>query len=133
RLPYYLSLQVRVCRKLGSIEQGLALVDEALAESRANDERWWDAELFRLRGELLLAHGADDEGQAALTQALEVARVQEAKSLELRAATSLAPVWQARGRKGDARRLLGDVFGWFTEGFETPDLRWARALLAQLA
>jgi predicted ATPase/DNA-binding SARP family transcriptional activator len=132
RLPYYLSLQARVCRKLGRIEEGLALVDEALAVSRANDERWWDAELIRLRGELLHARGVDDEVEAALARALEIARAQEAKSLELRATMSLARVWQAHGQTDEARRLLGDVYGWFAEGFDTPDLRRARSLLARL-
>jgi predicted ATPase/DNA-binding SARP family transcriptional activator len=133
RLPYYLSLQARVCRKLGRIEEGLALVDEALAVSQTNDERWWDAELYRLRGELLHARGADDAVEAALARALDIARAQDAKSLELRAAMSLARAWRAHGRTDEARRLLGDVYGWFTEGFDTPDLRRARLLLARLA
>ena len=90
--------------------------------------------LRRLRAELLhAAQGADDEVEAALTQALEIARSQEAKSLELRAAMSLARLWGEQGRADEARRRLGDVYGWFTEGFDTPDLRRARALLARLA
>ncbi|HZC76474.1 MAG TPA: hypothetical protein VE258_01915, partial [Ktedonobacterales bacterium] len=133
RLPYYLGLLARLCRRAEQHEDGLAVIDEALVESQANNERWWDAELFRLRGELLHAQGADDEVEAALSQALEIARSQEARSLELRATMSLARMWQAHDRTDEARRLLGDVYGWFTEGFDTPDLRRARSLLARLA
>jgi predicted ATPase/DNA-binding SARP family transcriptional activator len=134
RLPYYLSLQARICHKLGRPAEGLALLDEALAVSQANNERWWDAEIFRLRGELLRAQGADNDAiEAALARALEIARGQQAKSLELRAAMSLARVWQTHGQTDEARRLLASVYGWFTEGFDTPDLRRVRSLLARLA
>ncbi len=134
RLPYYLGLLARLCRRSGQMDDGLAVIDEAMAEARANSEWWWDAELHRLRAELLhAAQGADDEVEAALTQAREIARSQEAKSLELRAAMSLARLWSEQGRADEARRRLGDVYGWFTEGFDTPDLRRARALLARLA
>src|SRR6185436_1233401 len=101
---------------------------------RAHNERWWDAELHRVRGELLLASGADpDEGEAAYTRAIEIARTQQARSLELRAATSLARLWRTQGRAEDARRLLQSLYSWFTEGFDTMDLREAKALLDELS
>ncbi|MGH2514459.1 MAG: ATP-binding protein [Ktedonobacterales bacterium] len=134
RLPYYLWLLASACARAGRIEDGLAAIDEAMAASRTHDERWWDAELHRLRGELLRARGAEpDDVEAALLQARETARAQQARSLELRAAMSLARWWRARRRTDDACRLLSDVYAWFTEGFDTPDLRAARSLLAELA
>jgi predicted ATPase len=133
RLPYYLWLLAQVYAQAGSLDDALAAIDEALAESRATNERWWDAELHRLRGELLLARGGDDEEiDLALLRAKEIAEAQEAKSLELRAAMSLARHWRNHGRSEDARRLLSGVYDWFTEGFETSDLQAAQALLAQL-
>ena len=133
RLPYYLSLLAQVCGKAGHAEEGLASIDEALAEARAHNERWWDAELHRLRGELLLMHGADaSDVEAAMLRAIEIARSQWARSLELRATMSLARLWIAQKRSDDARRQLSDLYAWFTEGFETPDLQAARLLLAYL-
>jgi predicted ATPase len=133
RLPYYLSLLAQVCGKAGRIKQGLASIDEALSEARTHNERWWDAELHRLRGEFLLMHGADaPDVEAALLRAISIARSQQARSLELRATMSLARLWIAQNRSADARRWLQDVFSWFTEGFETPDLQAAQLLLAHL-
>jgi predicted ATPase len=133
RLPYYLSLLAHVCRKAGQAKEGLACIDEALAEAGAHNERWWDAELHRLRGEFLLIHRADaSDGEAALLCAIEIAQSQRARSLELRATMSLARWWMAQNRRADARRRLRDVYAWFTEGFETPDLHAAQLLLAQL-
>ena len=133
RLPYYLSLLAQVCGKAGRAEEGLASIDEALSEARTHNERWWDAELHRLRGEFLLMHGADaSDVEAALLRAIEIARSQQARSLELRATMSLARLWIAQHRSNDARRQLSDLYAWFTEGFETPDLQAARLLLAQL-
>jgi predicted ATPase len=134
RLPYYLWLLARVYAQAGSLDAALAAIDEGMAESRANNERWWDAELHRLRGEILLARGSDlEDVDRALLRAKEIAEAQEAKLLELRAATSLARYWRDRGRSEDAQQLLSGVYAWFTEGFETPDLRAARALLDELA
>jgi DNA-binding SARP family transcriptional activator/tetratricopeptide (TPR) repeat protein len=134
RHPYYLGLLARLCRRADHIEDGLAVIDEAMAESRAHNERWWDAELHRLRGELLWARGTDvRDVETALLRARAIAREQRARSLELRAATSLARLWGEQGRTGEARRMLDEMYGWFTEGFETPDLRRARTLLARLA
>jgi predicted ATPase len=95
-------------------------------------DRFWEAELLRVRGELLLARGADGdcvEGEQSLRDAVRVARMQEAKSLELRAATSLGRALHARGQSDEAASLLSDVYGWFTEGFETADLKEAHAML----
>jgi predicted ATPase len=133
RLPYYLSLLAHVCGKAGCVEEGLACIDEALTEARTHNERWWDAELHRLRGELLFMQGADaPDVEAALLRAIEIARSQQAGSLELRATMSLARLWIAQHRPDDARRRLQDMYSWFIEGFETPDLQAARLLLAQL-
>jgi len=103
----------------------------------ANDtgECRWDAELHRLKGELLLARPAEHHAEAEtyFHQALDVARRQEAKSLELRAAMSLARLWQQQGQRAEARELLAPIYGWFTEGFDTADLQEAKALLEVLA
>jgi predicted ATPase len=132
RLPYYLSLLARVYGKAGRPADGLAVIDEALAAARGQNEHWWDAELHRLRGDLLLMRGAAaPDGEAAVLSALQIARAQGAKSLELRAAASLVQVRIAQQRPDDGRRLLADLYGWFKEGLETPDLQAARSLLAQ--
>ncbi len=134
RLPYYLSLLAQVYGKAGCAQEGLTSIDEALSEARTHNERWWDAELHRLRGELLLMRGADaSDVEAAFLRAVQIARSQQARSLELRATLSLARLWMAQNRPADARGRLQDVYAWFTEGFETPDLQAARLLLAQLS
>jgi predicted ATPase len=126
RLPYYLGLLAGVCRQAGRAAEGLAVIDEALAMARTNNERWWDAELHRLRGDLRLAAGAgDDEAAAAYLRALEIARTIGARSLELRAATSLA-----RLRRSPAP--LAELIHTFGEGRETPDHQAAQALLSEL-
>jgi DNA-binding SARP family transcriptional activator/tetratricopeptide (TPR) repeat protein len=135
RLPYYLWLLAQVCCQAGEVGDGLTVVQEALEESQATGERWWDSELYRLRSELLQRRGSpgdEREIESCLWQALEIARSRQARSLELRAATSLARLWQRRARADAARRTLRDVYDWFTEGFKTPDLRTARSLLAEL-
>lgn len=124
RLPYYLGLLASVYSRAGRTAEGLAAVDEGLAAARMHNERWWDAELHRLRGELLLGSGADaHEAEAAYLRSIEIARAQQARGLELRTATSLAQLWCASHRRDDARRLLTAVYGWFTEGLDTPDSR----------
>jgi DNA-binding SARP family transcriptional activator/tetratricopeptide (TPR) repeat protein len=133
RLPYYLALLAQVYGKAGRIEEGLAAIDEAFSEAHAHNERWWDAELYRLRGEFLLMRGSDAaDVEAVFFHAIEIAQSQQARSLELRATMSLARLWNARHRSNDARCRLQDIYGWFTEGFETPDLQAARLLLEQL-
>jgi predicted ATPase/DNA-binding SARP family transcriptional activator len=132
RLPYYLSLLALVYEKARYVDEGLACIDEAQAEARAHNERWWDAELLRQRGEFLMLRGADvADGEAVFLRAIEIARAQQAKSLELRATMSLARLWIAHQRGDEARQRLGEIYTWFTEGFETPDLRAARRLLRQ--
>jgi len=133
RLPYYLSLLAQVYGQAGRAKEGLAAIDEAISGALAVCERWWDAELHRLRGELLLMRGSDAaDVEAAFLRAIEIAQSQQARSLELRATMSLARLWSAQHRSGEARHRLQDVYDWFTEGFETPDLQAARLLLAQL-
>ena len=100
-----------------------------------HEERWWEAEVCRLRGVLLLRQTGTPpaEAEAWLQRALDVARRQEAKSLELRAAVSLAGLWQQQGKPAKAYELLGPIYGWFTEGLDTADLQEAKALLEELS
>ncbi len=121
---------------LGHITEGLNVIAEALEFVRQTDERWWEAEIYRLKGELLLKEEGkrlrlkdEESAEACFLNAIEVARRQEAKSLELRAAVSLARLWQAHGKQEQAHQMLAEIYGWFTEGFETMDLREAKALL----
>jgi len=133
RLPYYFGLLAQVCSQAGHVEDGLAAVDEGMAASRAHNERWWDAELHRLRGELLLAGGADaNDAEAAYLRAIEVARSQQARALELRATTSLVRLSSGQRRAGDASHLLQSLYSWFTEGFDSPDLQAAASVLAKV-
>ena len=101
----------------------------------ATEERWWEAEVYRLQGALLLQLPRPDVGQAeaCFQQALHVAGRQQAKALELRAALSCSQLWLAQGKRDEARGLLAPIYGWFTEGFDTADLQEARALLEALA
>jgi predicted ATPase len=121
--------------KAGQAEEGLALVAEVLEVVRKTGEREYEAEVHRIKGELLLARSPSDRAgaEASFRQALEIARRQSAKFPELRAATSLARLWQRQDRKEEARALLAPVYEWFTEGFDTRDLKDARALLEELA
>lgn len=98
-----------------------------------NRDCYYDAELHRLRGELLLVTGATEaEAEICFQQAIEIARQQSAKSWELRATTSLARLWQRQGKKAEARQMLAEIYGWFTEGFDTANLKDAKALLEEL-
>jgi predicted ATPase len=135
RLPYYLALLAEACGQTGQAAEGLTLLAEALAQAHKAGESWTEAELHRLKGELLLALPADNhaEAEGCLHQALAVARHQQAKALELRAATSLSRLWQQQGKQTEAHQLLAEIYGWFTEGFDTPDLQAAKALLEALA
>jgi DNA-binding SARP family transcriptional activator len=133
RLPYYLALLADAHLRGGEAAAGLGIVEEALSRARETNERWWDAELHRLRAELLLAGGAAvNEAEADLARALAIARGRKAKSLELRAAHTLARLWAEAGRAAEARDLLAPVYSSFTEGLDTPDLGDARALLSSL-
>jgi predicted ATPase len=129
--PYHLALLAEAYGQAGQPEAGLAALDEALTLVATTEERWWEAEVHRLKGELLLQLPLPDISQATACfhQALEVARSQQAKSLELRAALSLSRLWQQHGKQDQARQLLTELYSWFTEGFETPDLQEARMWL----
>jgi predicted ATPase len=117
-----------------TVEEGLHLLAEALALAKEREARSYEAEMGRLRGELLLKQKVPDarQAEADFHHALEVACQQQAKSLELRAAISLSRLWQQQGKRAEAYELLAPVYGWFTEGFDTADLREAKALLAAL-
>ena len=135
--PYYLALLADVIGRAGELEEAHRLLDEAQIAVQSSGECWWEAELYRLKGELTLAQsplsGSESErGKVAedyFDKALRVASGQGAKSLELRAAMSLSRLWTTQGKDAEARQKLADVYGWFTEGFELPDLKEARALL----
>jgi predicted ATPase len=121
----------------GQTAEGLSLLAEALALVDKIGEHGWGGELHRLQGELLLAQAGErqqmQEAEACFNQALDVARSQQAKSWELRAATSLARLRQQQGKRHEARELLAPIYGWFTEGFDTADLQEAKALLDSLS
>jgi DNA-binding winged helix-turn-helix (wHTH) protein/predicted ATPase len=129
--PYHLALLAEAYGQARQPDAGLTCLAEALTLAEATEERWWEAELYRLKGELLLRLPLPDISQATACfhQALEVARRQQAKSLELRATLSLSRLWQQHGKQDQARQLLTEVYSWFTEGFETPDLQEARVWL----
>ncbi|ETW93389.1 MAG: hypothetical protein ETSY1_39475 [Candidatus Entotheonella factor] len=132
--PYMLGMLAESYGAIGELEHGLAAIAEALDLANTHDERWWEAELYRLQAELRLQQDTPDVLQVAtdLQQALKVAREQEAKSLELRAATSLARLLRQQGYAAEAHELLAPLYGWFTEGFNTADLKDAQALLTEL-
>src|SRR5450755_1420742 len=130
--PYMLAVLSSAKADLGKPDEGFELLEEALASIEVSGERWWLAELHRLRGRLLAARGQHDKGEACFRQAIEVSSEQRARMLELRAATSLARLWSDRGKNAEARDLLAPIYGWFTEGFETLDLKEARMLLDEL-
>ena len=129
--PYYLALLAEAYGQAGQPEVGLTCLAEALTLVEVTEGRWWEAELYRLKGELLLRLPLPDipQATACFHQALDVARNQQAKALELRAALSLSRLWQQQGQRDQASQLLTEVYSWFTEGFETPDLQEARLWL----
>jgi predicted ATPase len=136
--PYQLALLAEALARVGQVLDGLTALAEALALSTASGECFLEAELYRLRGELLLADAATDPSawcaaDTCFRQALDVARAQEAKSLELRAVLSLGRLYQQQGRQAEARPLVAETYGWFTEGFDLPDLQEARGFLEQLS
>jgi predicted ATPase len=133
--PSFLGLLAETYGEVGQSEEGLGVLVDAFAAVDAYGERWWEAELHRLNAELLLPLSGNNHNEAEIRchRALDVARRQEAKSLELRAAMSLARLWQQQGQRAAARDLLAPVYGWFTEGFDTADLQEAKALLEELS
>jgi predicted ATPase len=149
----FLALLAEEYGKAGQPEEGLTVLAEALAHAGKTEERWYEAELYRLKGTLLLndergtrndelnsssVHRSSfsihhsEEAEACFLKAIDIARWQQAKSLELRAVMSLSRLWQQQGKKDEARQMLAEVYGWFTEGFDTKDLQEARALLDDL-
>jgi class 3 adenylate cyclase/predicted ATPase len=135
RRPQYMALLAEAYGGIGQSEEGLNVLAEALAAVEKTGGRFYEAELYRLKGELLRRQALPNEDQAetCFRQALDVARRQQAKSLELRAAMSLARLWQRQGQRTAARDLLAPVYGWFTEGFDTADLQEAKALVEALS
>jgi predicted ATPase len=134
-VPYFCTLLADVCDHLGHPTDGLQALAEAHTLVEQHEERWWEAEVCRLRGALLLRQTGTSqrEAEACFQRALDVARRQEAKSLELRAAMSLARLWQQQGKRNVAYGLLAPIYDWFTEGFDTADLQEARTLLDELS
>jgi len=141
--PYFLAQLAEAYGKGGQVGEGLAALAEALEFVDRTEERFYEAELYRLRGELTLARssvqglassvqGLESEAEGYFLKAIEVARKQQAKSLELRAVMSLSWLWQSQGKRDEARQMLAEVYNWFTEGFETADLKEAKALLEEL-
>ena len=164
-LPFFLSFLAEATLRQGQIEEGLATVTEALRLTETNLDRFWEAETYRLKGELLLQSGvqslesrvkkspkfkvqspksaktksqilnskSQEEAEACFLQAIAIAQQQGAKSLELRAVMSLARLWQQQGKTAEAHKLLFEIYHWFTEGFDTKDLREAKILLEELS
>jgi predicted ATPase len=128
----------------GETEKGLSVLDEALSRLHKTGVRYYEAELHRIKGKLLLAREGKNqkakskrekvsEAETCMRQAIEIARQQSAKSLELRAVMSLSRLWQRQGKQDEARQMLGEIYGWFTEGFDTADLKEAKELLDGLS
>ena len=132
RMALLLSVFAEACRTIGLRDQGLRAVAEALPLC---EKYTYESEVLRLKGELLLLSGPQSlksraqQAEGCFCRAIEIARRQEAKSLELRAAMSLSRLWQKQGKKTEARKLLAEIYGWFTEGFDTADLKEAKGLL----
>jgi predicted ATPase len=134
-LPTFLGLLTEAYEKLGRVDEAVAVVTDAVGMATDSGAHYWDAEFARLQGTLMLwrvSASAQDDAESCFRRAIEIAQRQKAKTLELRAATSLSRLWQSQGKIGEARGLLSEVYEWFDEGFETADLRDAKALLEQL-
>src|SRR5215510_13708543 len=138
--PHFLALLAEAYGRGRQAEEGLAAVVEALTQVDKGRRSWWTAELYRLKGELMLAQSSAQglgfrvkEAEECFLKAIEIARRQQAKSLELRAVISLARLWQQQGKRAEARQMLAEIYGWFTEGFDTVDLQEAKVLLAELS
>jgi class 3 adenylate cyclase/predicted ATPase len=132
--PYFLCLLAEACLETGRLDDGLSALTEALVFANKNEEREHEAEIHRLKGELLLKQNDSNVAQApgCFERAIEIARKQSAKSLELRATMSLARLLAKQDRRDEARAMLAEIYGWFTEGFDTADLKDAKALLDEL-
>ena len=133
QVPYRLARAADAYRAAGEAQEGLRLIEEAVAVVDDSGDRWFQPELHRLRGELLLGSGQRDAAEQSFQEALRGASNPQAKFLALRAGTSLARLWRDQGKRTEARDLLAPTYGWFTEGFNTADLIEAKALLDELA
>jgi class 3 adenylate cyclase/predicted ATPase len=132
-VPHYLDLQGTACEIAGQTEEAMSLLDEALLLIERTGERWLEAELNRHKGELLVRQGHTEAAEKLYQKGLRISQEQEAKLWELRAVASLARLRRDQGRRAEARNLLAPIYGWFTEGFDTPDLKDAKTLLDELA
>ncbi len=138
--PLFLCFLAEACGTAGRFEEGLAAVSEAIAIVGKTDERYSEAELHRLKGDLVLRSsgveaepGVQTEAEECFRKSIEIARQQEARSYELKAVTSLSRLWKQQGKKAEARQALAEIYGWFSEGFETQDLIDAKELIEQLS
>ena len=131
---HFLALIANALGRMGRFDEGLRTIDESFPIIERTGARFYEAEVHRLKGELLLAQHASNAAQAeqCFRTAIEISRRQKAKSWELRATTSLARLLAKQGKRDEARAMLADIYGWFTEGFDTADLKDAKALLDQL-
>lgn len=133
-LPFYLGVLAEAYARAGQIAEGLKTLDDALDTTAQNDERLYEAEIYRLKGELLLMNGNPEyDAEVCFRQAFQVANQQESKTLELRAAVSLGRLYQRQAKTSEAREILAHVYSWFTEGFDTTDLKEAQMLLKELS
>jgi class 3 adenylate cyclase/predicted ATPase len=131
-VPHHIALLARACEIAGQIEEAVIQLDDALQIVERTGERWLAAELNRHKGQLLLRQGDSEAAEELYRKALSIAKEQGAKLWELRAAVSLGRLWGEQGRRAEARELLAPVYGWFTEGFDTADLKEAKVLLDEL-
>jgi predicted ATPase len=139
-LTYFLATLARQYGDTGTYQKGFELIQEDIAIADTQGERLFEAEMYRVKGELMLAQSraprlesrVQKEAEGYFLRAIEIARQQQAKSWELRASTSLACLWQQQGKQHEAHQMLSEIYGWFTEGFDTKDLQEAKALLAAL-
>jgi predicted ATPase len=133
--PFFLTLLAEACMETGRLDDGLSALTEALAAADEHENRHHEAEIHRLKGELLLRQDDSNaaEAQSCFQRAIEIARNQNAKSFELRAPMSLARLLAKQGRRDEARTMLAEIYNWFTEGFDTADLKDAKALLDELS
>jgi predicted ATPase len=131
-LPTYLTLQADAYREVQQPQNGLRQLVEAINVTDRTQSRYYEADMHRVRGELFLSMHDEGAAEASFRKAISVAQHQSAKTWELRASTSLARLWRDRGKRTEARDLLAPIYGWFTEGLDTPVLKDAKALLDQL-
>ena len=133
--PYFLTLLAEAYGQAGQPEAGLTVLDEAVTLIATTEERWWEPEVYRLQGDVAASNSripTFPRRKPVSSRPSTVARRQQARALELRAAMSLSRLWQQQGQRDEARQLLAPIYSWFTEGFATPDLHEARVLLKEL-